>query len=274
MITIFRSFHDMTPNYRTIDAILHRIRSGKSAEMVNAARNVYNDRVAYDKAKKRLPCVLFSGQFQYRSIAGLINPSGFICLDFDKFPNEAELALWRDSLDSDEYTYSVFTSPSGMGLKCVVKIPPEPTNHKAYFRGLQDYYDCPYFDPNVHDVSRICFESYDPELIINSSSKTWTTPIFDPEPAQVEYGRASLDQQETVRLLMKWWSGKYGLNNGSRNTNLFKLCITFSDYGIDYDYAFSIVSGFQMADFKLNEITTTINSAYKRGKNNFGKLKF
>lgn len=273
-ITIFSKFHDMTPNYRHIDNILMRIKDGKSAHLVSEARNNYADKISYDKLKKQLPCILFSGNFNHRSISGLVSHSGFLCLDFDRFNTEVELTLWRDNLDADEYTYSVFTSPSGMGLKCVVKIPPEPTNHKAYFRGLQAYYSCQYFDPNVHDVSRICFESYDPELIINHESKTWTTPLFDPEPAQIEYNRASLDQQETARRLLTWWNRKFGLNNGNRNNNLFKLCITFSDYGIDYDYAFSIVSGFQMTDFRLSEITTTINSAYKRGKHNFGKLRF
>lgn len=264
----------MTPHYRHIDAVLGRIRDGKSAGLVEQARLVYGNEVEYTKAKKRLPCILFSGQFNHRSVKGLIKHSGFICLDFDKFPSESELQLWRDNLDSDEYTYCVFTSPSGRGLKCVVKIPEcLPIEHKALFRGLQKYYDCPYFDPNVHDICRICFESYDPSLTINPNSRAWTTPIFDPEPVQVEYGKASLDEQETVRRLLVWHSRKYGMNNGNRNNNLFRLFAAFNDYGVDKDYALSIGSQWQSEDFKLSEIVTTLNSAYKKtGKH--GTLKF
>jgi hypothetical protein len=265
MITIYRHFGEtLQPNYRHINAILARIRDGKSAIPVNFARDCYGDEVAYSAAKKRLPCILFSGRFNRRSIDGLIEHSGFICLDFDKFTDPEELALWRDNLDADEYTYSVFTSPSGRGLKCVVKIPPEVENHKGYFRGLQAYYNCQYFDPNVFDVSRICFESYDPSLVINPASSTWMGYIADPEPINVEYGKASLGEVETARRLLKWWTGKFGIANGNRNNNLFKLCAALNDYGIDIEHARSIVHGYQQNDFKLSEIETTLKSAYKK----------
>ncbi|HXP53162.1 MAG TPA: BT4734/BF3469 family protein [Bacteroidia bacterium] len=280
-VTIFKTFYDTQPYYQPVEAILGRIKSGKSLTQVNVCRGVYNDPNEYAKQKKKLPCILFSGRFTERAIKGLTEHSGFICLDFDKFPNEDELALWRDNLECDEYTYSIFTSPSGMGLKCLVKIPiwhneghtTDQIDHKSYFRGLQNYYQCQYFDPNVFDVSRICFESYDPELQINSCSSVWTGQVFDPTPVQVEYGKASLDEQETVRRLMKWFDRKYGMNNGNRNNNLFKLCAAFNDYGVDIDYALSIVSAFQMEDFRLGEIETTLRSAYKKtGKH--GTLSF
>jgi hypothetical protein len=262
----------MTPNYRPVDAILHRIKSGKSESLVKIIRD------GNIEFKKRLPCVLFGGTFTYREISAITQHSGFINLDFDKFGSYDELMTWRDTLESNEYVYSVWLSPSGKGLKALVKIPVITTdiykNNKAYFRGLQVYFDCEYFDKNMFDISRICFESYDPDLTINENSQVWTGQIFDPQQPVIEYGKATLDEQETVRRLLVWWNKKYGINNGNRNSNLFKLCITFSDYGIDYDHAFSIVSGFNQDDFKIREITTTINSAYKRGKNNFGKLSF
>jgi hypothetical protein len=265
MITIYRHFGEtLQPNYRHIDSILARIRDGKSAIPVNFARDCYGDQILYNDIKKRLPCILFSGRFNRRSIDGLIEHSGYIALDFDKFTDPAELALWRDNLDADEYTYSVFTSPSGRGLKCVVKIPPEVENHKGYFRGLQAYYNCQYFDPNVFDVSRICFESYDPDLIINPGSSLWTGYIADPEPVKVEYGKASLSDQETARRLLKWSNRKFPIVAGNRNQNLFKLAASLNDYGINYDYALSLCSQFECKDFKLSEIITTLKSAYRK----------
>lgn len=272
MITIFPNFYTQTPFYQPIDSILERIKSGRSLQQVNKARECYGEPNAYSAAKKKLPCILFSGKFSARSIAAITQHSGFICLDFDKFPNEAELSLWRDNLEGDEYTYSVFLSPSGMGLKCVVKIPPYAEFHKAHFRGLQGYYDCPYFDPNVFDVSRICFESYDPNLQINKDSSLWVGKVFD-APANIERTNPSIDQQEAVRRLLKWWHKKYGVNAGSRNNNVFTLAAKFNDFGIDPDYARSVCGQFQADDFRITEIDNILKSAYKN-KDKFGTCSF
>lgn len=218
---------------------------------------------------------MFAGKFNRRAIAGLVEHSGFICLDYDKFPNESELQVWRDTLEADEYTYCVFTSPSGRGLKRLVKIPPtDYAGHKAYFRALQAQYDCPYFDTNVFDVSRICFESYDPELQINASSRVWEGLKYDPPPIYVEYNKASLSDQETVRRTLKWAQNKHPIVPGLRNNNLFTLCCKLSENGICYDHALSVVSAFQADDFKMSEIETTLKSAYKKTVGKFGTLKY
>lgn len=273
MITIFKTFYDTNPYYVPIDTALSRIRNGKSAELVKNCQ-AQTDYKSYSAAKKKLPCIIFGGEFGQRAIAGLIRHSGYICLDYDKFPDADELQLWRDTLESDEYTYSIFTSPSGMGLKRIVKIPPtDYLGHKAYFRALQAQYDCPYFDINMFDVSRICFESYDPELQINPASRTWDEQIFDPQPVAIEYNKASLSEQETARRLLLWSDRKFPIVSGVRNANLYRLCCSLNDFGIDKEHALSLVSRFQADDFKLNEIEVTLNSAYKK-VNKHGILKF
>lgn len=273
MITIYPNFYTMTPYHIDIDRVLERIRNGKSEQLVKIAQS-QTEYKAYSAAKKKLPCIIFGGEFQQRAIAGLVRHSGFICLDFDKFPDFDTLTMWRDTLESDEYTYSVFTSPSGMGLKLIVRIPPtDYTGHKAYFRGLQAYYNCPYFDVNMFDVSRICFESYDPELQINPASLIWEGQIFDPQPVAIEYNKASLSEQETARRLLLWADRKFPIVAGARNANLYRLCCSFNDFGIDKEHALSLVSRFQADDFKLGEIEVTLNSAYKKTSKH-GSLKF
>ena len=276
MITIYPNFYTMQPYYLPIEKALQRIRSGKSEQLVKAAQSETDPKL-YASAKKRLPCIIFGGEFEARAIAGLIRHSGFICLDFDKFTDADTLEMWRDTLQGDEYTYSVFTSPSGMGLKCLVKISiPESDiywQHKAYFRALQKYYDCEYFDTGVFDVSRICFESFDPELQINADSRVWADQVFDPAPVIIPYNKASLSEQETVRRLLKWSDKKFPIVPGARNANLFRLCCSLNDFGINYDYALSVCSAFQADDFKISEIEATLKSAYKKQAKH-GSLKF
>jgi hypothetical protein len=170
-ITIYQNFDPKSLKFeRHINHILNRIKTGASKELVYKLRSTGNVEI-----KKQLPSILFSGEFSYRNDKSCLNHSGFICLDFDKFPDSETLLTWRDTLESNEYTYCVFLSPSGNGLKCIVKIPPLIEFHKQYFEALKEYYDCPYFDVQCSNLSRICYESYDPYLTINYNSVTWET---------------------------------------------------------------------------------------------------
>jgi len=267
-ITIFPNFSDSDkPYYRHINHVLNRIKTGASQELVNKIRITGNSEL-----KKQLPCILFSGEFSYRNAKSLQKHSGFICIDFDKFPDSETLLIWKDTLEGDEYTYSVFLSPSGYGLKCIIKIPANHQSHKKYFDALKDYYNCQYFDIACSDVCRICFESYDPYLTINQNSAVWEKEK-EYQPVNCTYNISNLDEEKTANNLLKWWHRKFGLHSGARNNNVFKLCAAFNDYGISKDYAFSIVSKFQTEDFKLHEIEVILKSAYRK-TDKFATLKF
>lgn len=268
LITIYQTFDTKSSKFeRHINHILNRIKTGSSKELVYQIRSTGNPEL-----KKQLPCILFSGHFSYRNTKSLIQHSGFICLDFDKFPDSDTLLTWKDTIESDEYTYSVFLSPSGNGFKCIVKIPPVVENHKGYFEALKEYYDCPYFDIHCSDICRICFESYDPFLTINPKSTVWDkVKVF--KPVKYDFVDDPEDEQKVVQILLKWWLRKFGIYSGSRNSNLFKLCAAFNDYGINQDYARDIVSSFEQDGFRLNEIHTILKSAYSKTEK-FGTLKF
>ena len=49
----------------------------------------------------------------------------------------------------DKYTFCVFISPSGNGLKVLVKIPNDAENHIKYFQSLENYYNSNHFDTQV-----------------------------------------------------------------------------------------------------------------------------
>jgi hypothetical protein len=268
MVTIFPKFADTeNPYHRHINHILNRIKTGSSQELIDRIRITGNKDL-----KLKLPSILFSGTFSKREAKSIIQHSGFICLDFDKFPDSETLLMWKDTLEANEYTYCVFLSPSGCGLKCVVKIPPILENHKRYFEALKDYYKCEYFDKSVSDVCRICFESYDPYLTINQNSTTWDK-AKEYTPVSAIYNITNLDEQKTAANLLKWWNRKYGLYSGGRNANVFKLCAAFNDYGISKDYAHQIISAFQQEDFQLVEIEKVLNNAYRK-TDKFATLKF
>ena len=270
-VTIFRNIKDTsTPFFRDLDSILDRIKEGKSKELIKQIRSEKNKEVRQE-LKKNLPAICFSGTFNKRNDDSLIEHSGFICLDFDGYKTKKDMMSEKERLSKDRYVYSVFVSPSGNGLKAIVKIPKEPQNHKNYFMSLDKYFNSQYFDKTSKNVSRVCYESYDPLIHINPNSHLWTK-IEEQEYKVVDKysSRPTIpvtDENKIVDILMKWWTKKYGLIEGERNNNVYILAAAFNDYGVNKSLAEYIMSQFETQGFSLQEIKQTINSAYTQTQN-------
>ena len=134
MITYFKSVtgdDKSYPSLRNISKALERIKEGNSKILIDQVRSAV-DKESRNLLKKKLPAICFSGEFSSRADNAVTKHSGFICLDFDGYIDEYDMGIARDYLCEDKYSYSVFTSPSGNGLKVIVKIPEDVDNHKNY----------------------------------------------------------------------------------------------------------------------------------------------
>jgi len=143
-----------------VDILLQYITEGKWQDEVLAVRTG-------SMAKTDLPYCTISGKFTERKAAGLVQHSGFICIDIDDVDPEEMKSL----LCPDRYVYAAFTSVSGKGLALMVRINPE--KHNEAFEGLQEYLYTTYqvvVDPSCRDVSRARIVSYDPHLYINEKA--------------------------------------------------------------------------------------------------------
>jgi hypothetical protein len=163
--------------------------------------------------------------------------------------------------------YSVFVSPSGNGLKVLVKIPADQDNHINYFNSLEKYFNSPYFDKTSKNISRVCYESYDPLLHINENSSVWDV-IEEIEYTEVNKYRDQptipiTDENKVIEILIKWWTKKYPMIEGQRNHNVYILAMAFNDFGINKSLASYVLNQYATADFTEKEIGTTIDSAYK-----------
>ena len=122
--------------------------------------------------KKALPAVAFSGTFSYRASANLLEHSGLLCADLDDLDAEA-LARCRARLASDPHVWSVFTSPTGSGLKAVFRVPAAADRHAASFAAVQLHVrqTCGVeIDEACKDLARLCFVSDDPEATLNENA--------------------------------------------------------------------------------------------------------
>ncbi len=270
-ITIFKDIKITSqPFYRHVDVIINRIREGASKELVKKIRSEKN-KENRNILKQKLPAICFSGKFTKRNDKSLQEHSGLICLDFDGYPSNKALLMEKEKLCKNKIVYSVFISPSGKGLKALVKIPVDVENHKNYFNSLQNHFDSPFFDKTCKNVSRVCYESYDPLIYINTTSVTWDL-IEEDQYTEVEKNidiptLPITDENKIVDILTKWWKKKYPMVEGQRNQHVYILAAAFNDFGVNPTLAEYVMNDFSSKDFTQAEIKRTISSAYQQVQN-------
>jgi len=263
-ITIFKDIRSTsTPFFRHIDVVLDRIKNGSSKDLVEIIQKE-SDKSVRNELKKSLPAICFSGIFTKRADNSITEHSGMICLDFDGYTSKKEMMAEKSSIALDKYVMSVFVSPSGDGLKVIVKIPQDIDNHVKYFNALQTHFNSVYFDTTSKNISRVCYESYDKNIYINKDSETWDQ-MHEDEFIEVERHTPTItitNENKIVDILLKWWVSKYGMVDGERNHNVYILAAAFNDYGINKSLAEYVIGQFEQSDFPMSEIKLTINSAY------------
>ena len=267
-ITIFKNIKSIeAPFHRPLSVVLNRIKNGTSKEIINKIR-LERRKDARQELKKGLPAICFSGEFTKRNDTSLVQHSGIICLDFDGYETKKELQNDKDRMTKDKYVLSVFISPSGNGIKVLVKIPFDVDNHINYFNSLNNYFSSPRFDKTSRNVSRVCYESYDPLIYTNDESELWDR-IDEPEYKEVVTKLDAptipiTDENKIVEILTKWWTKKYPMIEGQRNHNAYVLASAFNDYGINHSLASYVLGQYSNNDFPMSEINQTINSAYSQ----------
>ncbi len=272
-VTIFQSIKDTsTPFHRGVMGILIRIKEGTSKDLVKRIRSEKN-KTERNELKKQLPAICFSGTFNKRNDNALLEHSGLICLDFDGYEKQKVLLEDKDMLTKNKFVFSAFVSPSGNGLKVLVKIPADAENHQNYFNSLEKYFNSVYFDKTSKNISRVCYESYDPLIYINENSSIWDK-IEEPEYQEVTRNVDAptitiTDENKIVDILIKWWVKKYPMSEGQRNHNAYILAMALNDFGINRSLASYVLNQYATESFDLAEIQRTIDSAYAN-KQNFG----
>jgi hypothetical protein len=191
-VTIFKNVFDKTnPHHIPLSQALSRIKDGRSSGTVSEVRQGDKEK------KKELPVVCFSGEFSSRADDALFEHSGFIVLDFD----HVDVDSTKRSLATDDFIHSCWTSPSGAGVKALVRIT-NPERHRDHFRALIKYFERTHgldLDESGINESRACFESYDPDIIIKDEYKRFGAFTTEHAEAQVPTNEA-YDHTDYMKL--------------------------------------------------------------------------
>lgn len=181
--------HSIPPEWAI--SLQNNIRATKACSTIDA-RELFRDikegkwRVQIDRlralppaqgreAKRDLPAVIFAGVFGAPKNEGLRQHSGLMVLDFDDV-NE-QLTELRAKAQFHTSVVATFVSPSGKGLKVVVRVRPslsalEHSNlHKRIAAHLSGSWG--FQIDGGPDASRRCFVSCDPDLYLNKSATAW-----------------------------------------------------------------------------------------------------
>jgi hypothetical protein len=168
----------------TIGKFLNLIKEQRHNNEIIRLRNYlkHNDKKRYDQEKIRLPSVTFSGLFNNKRALESISDYNNICvIDIDNILKEKAKEIF-ECFNSDPYVFSYWRSPSGNGIKGLVKfeylklinVSEFSQCHKYAFSELHNYMKEKYsieIDKSGSDITRLCFLSTDNALIIKKESE-------------------------------------------------------------------------------------------------------
>lgn len=311
-ITVFDNIRTITDPWRTDPvSVLKSIKDGACKEKCEKLRDWEVSDEEKDEIKKSLRSICFSGDFSERNDKALIRHSGLIVLDIDGLKSEDLNEIKYLFVDWD-FTYSVFVSPRGAGLKVLVRISDDPEHHRLQFLSLKQHWDIKLakftstirnekklrdgtikkkdddqgdylrveIDPSGINVSRVCYESYDPEIYWNEDSEHWDELYeeteSEKEPVKREIGTAQpldLSSSDIIERLEKWLQKRDSYYEGNRNNYIYKLASAFCRYGITKSEAESYILH-NYGDYSKRDAKITISSAYKSSQNIFGSAFF
>lgn len=260
-ISVFKNIKSVAPLKDTsVTKILEYIREEKLKDSIAKIR-IEMDKTKRNALKSKLQYVTFGGTFTSRANDNLKKSSGLACLDFDDVEDIEEL---RIEVNNDNYTFSSFVSPSGNGLKVLVKIPTVGCNedYQSYYVELIKYYSKYYeLDKGTKDIARACYLSCDEDLYINNESELFTDKFLKPLPKVTKAVNIPITDKDIVaERLDKWFQKRW--NTVNRNNNLHAYARQMNAFGvykaICESYLFRYDSG-----GKEKEIQKLIDSAYR-----------
>jgi len=243
----------------------------------------------YDKVKSSLPCVttsaMCSGGHKKENIVSLNN---LLCIDIDGLTKDRVNEL-RKILMLWGYTFILFLSPSGYGLKLIVKVNVDMNIFENVFHFIADILKKKFdieSDQACKNPNRLCFLSNDPEVYYNPESDV--IEYVEPEPSaptpapaikKVSRGKikptavtatAAIDVPTiVVRQLEKveeFTSQISRFEDGNRNNYIHLFASNANRQGIDESHVEAYSQKFIDVDFTEEEIEKIIYPVYNRNQ--------
>lgn len=296
------------PSIAKVGTLLECIkRGGKDGSLVGVITQIRNmtDQNERNRLKRDLlPVITWQGTFSYKSKEGLLSLSGLMCIDIDHKP-EKELERIKKILISFPWVLAFFQSPSGDGLKVIVKTGvTTPGEYEYCYEQVMDVFSSKVgceVDKSCKEYSKGCYASYDSELyvnpdvedfpfsynesqMINSTSRKspvfcgkiefYTRDISSTESFlnQLMTQRNGLSDEQIIRILdNKFQRFHQNYKDGHRTDSIFKQAICLCCAGIPEEKAINYLSStFLPTGYDEMKLINEVTKAYSKTSTLFG----
>ena len=248
----------------TLEEVSQRLRINYKQEIEHIRTLEKKD---YDNEKKKLHAILFGGLAVNRTDNDINEPSGLMITDYDHLPESQYNRIWH-KLKNDKHTVLMFRSPSGDGIKAVIRIVKcTKDDYRKRFKAYEEYIKEPeYFDEKNSNIARLCFVSYDPDLYTNFEAEEFAE-IDEFVPYKKSERKPILpitDEEKLIVIAHKWLDKKHPYSNGQRNISIFNFAGACARLGVSEGYCeYYAINHIINDDFDHNEAKTAIKSAYR-----------
>jgi len=284
---IFRGADDVDcSNVVSLLSVINAIKSGRWKYRVEEVRSMpFSTKAEKDAraaVKKHLPAVIFSGVFEERIDAACVHYNHVVVVDVDDI-SKRKLPVLKSDIEKEPWVIAYFEGVT-KGIKILVAVDSPAEMHRDHaFVQIEEYFLNRYnvkIDRSCKNLSRLCFVSYDP--------KAWIAEQFVPmhiveqkddfndfvtihRQANPDFYESETNAREIfVRLVKMVKASKTGsYRHGNRNNYIFVLSCLCGEHGLDPSDVLAMIYE-RYSSLSFREIKTTVESAYKRIRSNFG----
>jgi phage/plasmid-associated DNA primase len=157
---------------------------------------------------------MLSGRFSKRVRPAkdyLLEHSGLLQCDID----DCAVESLRTDLAKDNFVAAFFLSPTGSGLKAIVRVKADADLHERSFLAAQEHFLQRYgvqIDRACRDVSRLCYVSDDPLISVRNGDTKVLEPAPEPKPKENPEPELSIHEQVVRRCGEPYTLSGHGLN--------------------------------------------------------------
>ena len=266
-INFMDSVYESNRSIVDIQKVLEQIKTGRWKKQINEIRYHINngDTEQVNALKKRLPAFTISATFKQRgrTKVDVDTYTNLLHLDYDYIDNVQEL---KAKVVDMPYTYAAFISPSGKGLKVLVKSDGSLSTHEYAFNTLKKYYDVIVgitSDSGVKDFTRLCFISYDTALYLNEDAEVFMTQSY---PSNETKSQKDLD------WVWDFTAKKKEFIEGNRNSFVHLYACNANRYDFEVNDVINYAYYYSDNTFPKKEIEQAIKSAYDNNINEKGSV--
>ena len=242
--------------------VLYEIKAGKYKEDILQLRALIlkNNEALTSVFKKNLPAFTPCGLFANgRKKDKLSSYNRLQILDIDKVKGITIEEL-KAKVTANEYVFACFISPSGNGLKILVRSDNTIEDHETAFTLCADYFEKLINHPvdrSGKDVSRLCFVSFDENTFINMYAKLFALEV----DVKTEVITQIQEFENQYLQCKRYTNNKVIFEKGNRNNFIYLLACNCNRAGIPFELCRQFI--FNDYNYDRSEVESTLKSAYK-----------